>query len=157
MRGILVLINDVWNVSYGGDKVARVMSACERQLNLTNLNQEVEFTLKNPMGSEGLISLAKLDIESLRIPVPKEKWGVHETHCCETHGCKYGNPECPVELGLTKQEYPCEHNDFSPCFPEPSITWHQVLKEHLASTKKGEDFLQFLINNFEPPKRKCNG
>ena len=40
--------------------------------------------------------------------VPKEKWGVHETHCCSTHGCKYGNPKCPVLNGSIKQKYPCE-------------------------------------------------
>lgn len=35
-------------------------------------------------------------------------WGVHITHCCFEHGCKYGDVDCPVELGLAKQEYPCE-------------------------------------------------
>jgi len=41
--------------------------------------------------------------------IPKEHWGVHETHCCLKHGCKYGNPKCPVETGKTKQKYPCEY------------------------------------------------
>jgi len=40
--------------------------------------------------------------------IPKEKWGVHETHCCFEHGCKYGNEDCPVAIGLTKQIYDCE-------------------------------------------------
>jgi len=44
--------------------------------------------------------------------VPKEKWGVHETHCCILHGCKYGNHDnCPVCQGLIKQEYLCEDCD----------------------------------------------
>lgn len=38
----------------------------------------------------------------------KERWGVHENHCCATHGCKYGNEDCPVANGLTKQIYRCE-------------------------------------------------
>jgi len=40
--------------------------------------------------------------------IPKEKWGVHRTHCCFEHGCKYGNIDCPVVLGIIKQDYPCE-------------------------------------------------
>jgi hypothetical protein len=41
--------------------------------------------------------------------VPVEKYGVHRTHCCVKHGCKYGNPKCPVELGLIVQDHPCEN------------------------------------------------
>lgn len=37
--------------------------------------------------------------------------GVHQTHCCIIHGCKYGDEDCPVELGLLTQESPCEHCD----------------------------------------------
>ena len=37
--------------------------------------------------------------------------GTHATHCCKTHGCKYGNLDCPVALGIVKQEYPCEDCD----------------------------------------------
>lgn len=40
--------------------------------------------------------------------IPEERWGVHETHCCEEHGCKYGNEDCPVVIGLIKQRYRCE-------------------------------------------------
>ena len=40
--------------------------------------------------------------------VPEEKYGVHASHCCEEHGCKYGNPDCPVTNGKVKQEYKCE-------------------------------------------------
>lgn len=40
--------------------------------------------------------------------IPSEYWGVHRTHCCFEHGCKYGDKDCPVELGLIKQDYPCE-------------------------------------------------
>lgn len=33
---------------------------------------------------------------------------VHTEHCCARHGCKYGDEDCPVELGLKKQSYLCE-------------------------------------------------
>lgn len=38
----------------------------------------------------------------------KERYGVHITHCCILHGCKYGYEDCPVELGEVKQEYTCQ-------------------------------------------------
>lgn len=34
--------------------------------------------------------------------------GVHIAHCCKWHGCKYGDPDCPVVAGEVKQEYLCE-------------------------------------------------
>lgn len=36
------------------------------------------------------------------------KYGVHRTHCCIRHGCKYGDKDCPVVSGEIKQEYLCE-------------------------------------------------
>lgn len=38
----------------------------------------------------------------------QSKWGVHSSHCCFHHGCKYGAPDCPVVLGEVTQEHPCE-------------------------------------------------
>lgn len=37
--------------------------------------------------------------------------GVHRTHCCVIHGCKYGDEDCPVVLKEVKQEYLCEDCD----------------------------------------------
>lgn len=37
--------------------------------------------------------------------------GVHVTHCCKWHGCKYGDPDCPVASGEIKQEYLCDYCD----------------------------------------------
>lgn len=35
--------------------------------------------------------------------------GVHRTHCCQEHGCKYSEDDtCPVVNGQVKQDYPCE-------------------------------------------------
>lgn len=34
--------------------------------------------------------------------------GVHATHCCVRHGCKYGDSDCPVVGGTVPQRYPCE-------------------------------------------------
>jgi hypothetical protein len=38
--------------------------------------------------------------------------GVHQTHCCVLHGCKYGDDEnCPVFTGEVEQLYTCEYCD----------------------------------------------
>ena len=66
--------------------------------------------------------------------IPKENWGVHETHCCKKHGCKYGYEDCPVELGLTKQDYACEHSDYmDDCLSLDEI---DVYKDALEQIKK---------------------
>lgn len=52
-------------------------------------------------------SKAKAAIEGTTT-IPKERWGVHKTHCCVYHGCKYGDEDCPVALKLIEQVYPCE-------------------------------------------------
>lgn len=35
--------------------------------------------------------------------------GVHVTHCCGLHGCKYGHDDCPVQKGEYAQQYACEY------------------------------------------------
>jgi hypothetical protein len=34
--------------------------------------------------------------------------GVHRTHCCALHGCKYADDDCPVANWEIAQDYPCE-------------------------------------------------
>jgi hypothetical protein len=70
--------------------------------------------------AEGRVTLAELTeaaradfhIQLAAPPVvhePVDRVGVHVTHCCWKHGCKYGKQACPVVLNLAEQEYPCEH------------------------------------------------
>ena len=40
--------------------------------------------------------------------IPKDQWVIHKSHCCFEHGCKYGDKDCPVELAIIDQNYPCE-------------------------------------------------
>ena len=37
--------------------------------------------------------------------------GVHKSHCCKWHGCKYGDKDCPIVNGEEKQLYLCEDCD----------------------------------------------
>lgn len=36
-------------------------------------------------------------------------YGAHPTHCCKWHGCKYGDPDCPVVTGKVNQIYLCDY------------------------------------------------
>lgn len=40
-----------------------------------------------------------------RVQAAIQRVGVHETHCCPFHGCKYGDEDCPVESGKASPRY----------------------------------------------------
>ncbi|MDD4779179.1 MAG: hypothetical protein PHT02_01055 [Tissierellia bacterium] len=42
----------------------------------------------------------------------KNQYGVHRTHCCVKHGCKYGDKDCPVVKGEIRQDYTCERCNY---------------------------------------------
>lgn len=50
----------------------------------------------------------ELSDDRLVNPMKVDHEGVHRTHCCVAHGCKYGDRNCPVETGRIKQDYVCE-------------------------------------------------
>lgn len=35
----------------------------------------------------------------------KKNWGVHITHCCLKHSCKYNDKYCPVINSNVEQKY----------------------------------------------------
>ena len=61
-------------------------------------------------------------------------YGEHISHCCKWHGCKYGNPNCPVELGKIRQEYLCEF-----CYND--LEDEEYFKETLKNIKEMKQFL----------------
>lgn len=67
----------------------------------------------------------------------KSKYGVHRTHCCKTHGCKYGDKDCPVVSGEIKQVYECQDGDINdPCFGISTADKY----EHFTSPKNKADY-----------------
>jgi hypothetical protein len=53
--------------------------------------------------------------------------GVHVTHCCVLHGCKYGQPvKCPVCSGEHKQKYLCEDCSPSALMSDESRQWVKI-------------------------------
>jgi hypothetical protein len=46
-------------------------------------------------------------VDSVRETDPRD--GVHQSHCCSVHGCKYDDKDCPVGVtGRLAQDHPCE-------------------------------------------------
>ena len=71
---------------------------------------------------------------------------VHDSHCCPRHGCKYGDEDCPVEVG-TRAGVPCESccdldeefknywSGIGPQFPNETITLNQeTFKDLIRAT-----------------------
>ncbi len=70
----------------------------------------------------------------------KEKWPVHETHCCPKHGCKYGDPNCPVVLRETeKHNKHCELCEQEYEDPEPIDLLLAWANSHSDYSYMGDD------------------
>jgi len=69
-----------------------------------------EYASDTPISVETFEEIRERDIKSRpkTTEIPENEWGVHITHCCVDHGCKYGYDDCPVYLGIVEQKYPCE-------------------------------------------------
>lgn len=89
----------------------------------------------------------ELDLPLLPV-TPKDEWGVHETHCCEEHGCKYGDNDCCVAIGIAKAKYPCEY-----CYDDEDdmqFTLKDVKKAFIAGQKHEEDIACSAEINLNP-------
>lgn len=60
--------------------------------------------------------------------------GVHASHCCVMHGCKYGEKDCPVVNDVVEQKYVCET-----CSDYEGIQNLEDLKEHLQLYQEVEE------------------
>ena len=56
---------------------------------------------------ENLQKIAEEAASNGKTSIPEDDWGVHESHCCSKHGCKYGDVDCPVALDIIKQDGAC--------------------------------------------------
>lgn len=82
----------------------------------------------------------------------KSKWGVHKAHCCYIHGCKYGDPECPVVNGLTKQDHLC-WDCVNPDIEDEPYTMEEI--EKLLATKSKRLTYGELRKEWLTYKEKC--
>jgi len=71
----------------------------------------------------------------------KVKEGVHVTHCCVKHGCKYGEPDCPVVNEAALQRYPCEQCvDGDSFFADINIEDDSIKLEKLTNLHMYHDY-----------------
>lgn len=67
------------------------------------------------------------------------KIGVHRTHCCILHGCKYSDHDCPVTNAEVLQDHLCEFcNDtfFNLDNEIPEILMKDIKKVFLKENRK---------------------
>lgn len=124
--------------------------------------QEKEFPELSEKENNLLEDWIGVEKEFKTTNITKEDWGVHITHCCLEHGCKYGDDECPVELGLVKQQYSCEmckedklENDntkLNTSYADYSLTYCRGLVINGYLNKK-EDYDIFVIEKLN--KKYC--
>jgi hypothetical protein len=70
----------------------------------------------------------------------EEKYfGVHRTHCCIKHGCKYGDKDCPVVEGKIKQDYICEECDIEGITSIEEINYFPTRKIYSITSSEKDD------------------
>lgn len=122
----------------------------------------MELTINPHSGKDGFLmddgSIVDCHQVKLTSSIPKEQWGVHETHCCEVHGCKYSKVDCPVKIGLIAARHECEycvddasdeHPQYSPkVAKELSKLGQRYLFDIMLQMTKldEEDKLKFLVD-----------
>lgn len=71
---------------------------------------------------------------------PREYEDVHDRHCCQRHGCKYGDPDCTVVSGKY-QGIKCEE-----CYGEAIVTDIFSANMYLNWQMEGFGFGQLSVN-----------
>ena len=64
----------------------------------------------------------------------ENEYGVHITHCCSKHGCKYNNEDCPVVLGIVNQDQICED-----CYYDIGDDYEPKENMFIEAFKKGQE------------------
>lgn len=83
------------------------------------------------------------------------QWDVHETHCCKECGCKYGNDDCPMVLGIGEQRYDCPDclGDVIDSREGPSLEERdELLKKRLNLTPEERENRIQQVNEFNNEK-----
>lgn len=80
--------------------------------------------------------------------------GVHVTHCCVVHGCKYGDNNCPVADGTVEQDGPDEAcYDLSQQWPTSTLAQILTSLETEMNRVWSKDENGLLVGNFSPEER----
>lgn len=79
---------------------------------LKQLHKEITDIIGEPGLTDCILILCQAYLDSRQVFIPPEDPDVHTEHCCQEHGCKYGDENCSVATGRKFQSYPCETCDF---------------------------------------------
>lgn len=90
---------------------AEILTTEESLMRVNKIVAELESVIKWEKERKNKDEEIDIAMAKGKSTTPKNKWGVHEIHCCITHGCKYGDRDCPVTMGLTKQNYLYKKNN----------------------------------------------
>lgn len=78
--------------------------------------------------------------------------GVHASHCCVDHGCKYGDDDCPVVLKTVEQMYDCEDCVYEKERVQPIL---DAAWERLIASQDGDNY--YVTYTKEDLKRRLYG
>jgi hypothetical protein len=89
------------------------------------------------------------------VKMDKKKYGVHASHCCVMHGCKYGDEDCPVVNKEIKQEFICESCGYQGFKKVEHINEYLDYQQKIKEAKENGvetisisvDFLDRMLNN----------
>jgi hypothetical protein len=76
------------------------------------MSEDIEDEIFEQANAEEWVDRAEVETINDNIQREVTKHGVHASHCCAKHGCKYGDNMCAVTQGVVAQMYPCETCDF---------------------------------------------
>lgn len=74
----------------------------------------------------------------MKTQMEKNMKDVHTEHCCAKHGCKYGDEDCTVIMGIAPQSFDCESCDWD----------SQNLTETEKRLDRAIELLQSVVNPF---------
>jgi len=109
---VIVLARDrdtgnVRHVTYGKTFVDSGMAAMDGE-KIAAMLRASPTSLDDAVAAAAIVRPGDISVENTVRGMEVDTDGVHRTHCCELHGCKYADDKCPVVNGKIQQDYLCE-------------------------------------------------
>jgi len=64
------------------------------------------------LNAKSIINQYELEQKRIRsiknTSISTSEWDLHRQQCCREHGCKFGNDDCPVVVGILMQNQKCD-------------------------------------------------
>lgn len=100
---------DTWMVhqaTYGKTDIDAGMAAVDGE-KISAMLRAMPTSLEDAIAAASIVRPGDIKEENT-VKNRKGNDGVHRTHCCIHHGCKYNDDDCPVEKFRIPQDYICE-------------------------------------------------